>query len=91
MITGAGAASGGTLDASNSLKPACAVHRRAEGIGATTYNEYLADLREGPRRWSRRFQKVDVSSAVDRRDDRDTQGLEDAPSSTMASSTCRRR
>jgi ATP-dependent Clp protease ATP-binding subunit ClpA len=45
---GAGATSGGTMDASNLLKPALAAGR-LRCIGSTTYEEYKSHLREGPR------------------------------------------
>jgi len=57
-IIGAGAASGGTMDASNLLKPALA-SGELRCIGATTYQEYR-NLFEKDRALSRRFQKVDV-------------------------------
>ncbi|MFL2667040.1 MAG: ATP-dependent Clp protease ATP-binding subunit ClpA [Burkholderiales bacterium] len=57
-IIGAGAASGGTLDASNLLKPALS-SGQLRCIGATTYNEYRG-IFEKDHALSRRFQKVDV-------------------------------
>src|SRR5258705_1649818 len=57
-IIGAGAASGGTLDASNLLKPALSTGA-LKCIGATTYNEYR-QIFEKDHTLSRRFQKVDV-------------------------------
>ncbi len=57
-IIGAGAASGGTLDASNLLKPALS-SGALKCIGATTYNEYR-QIFEKDHALSRRFQKVDV-------------------------------
>ena len=57
-IIGAGAASGGTLDASNLLKPALTTGAM-KCIGATTYNEYR-QIFEKDHALSRRFQKVDV-------------------------------
>jgi ATP-dependent Clp protease ATP-binding subunit ClpA len=57
-IIGAGAASGGTLDASNLLKPALNTGAM-KCIGATTYNEYR-QIFEKDHALSRRFQKVDV-------------------------------
>jgi ATP-dependent Clp protease ATP-binding subunit ClpA len=59
-IIGAGAASGGTLDASNLLKPALSTGA-LKCIGATTYNEYR-QIFEKDHALSRRFQKVDVPS-----------------------------
>jgi len=57
-IIGAGAASGGTMDASNLLKPALA-NGELRCIGATTYQEFR-NLFEKDRALARRFQKVDV-------------------------------
>ena len=57
-IIGAGAASGGTLDASNLLKPALSTGE-LKCIGATTYKEYR-QIFEKDHALSRRFQKVDV-------------------------------
>src|SRR6202162_4040774 len=57
-IIGAGAASGGTLDASNLLKPALN-SGALKCIGATTYNEYRV-IFEKDHALSRRFQKIDV-------------------------------
>ena len=58
-IIGAGASSGGSLDASNILKPALA-SGEIKCIGATTYKEYR-NVFEKDAALSRRFQKVDVS------------------------------
>jgi ATP-dependent Clp protease ATP-binding subunit ClpA len=58
-LIGAGAASGGTLDASNLLKPALA-SGQLKCIGATTYNEYRGVF-EKDHALSRRFQKIDVT------------------------------
>ncbi|MDP3841851.1 MAG: ATP-dependent Clp protease ATP-binding subunit ClpA [Oxalobacteraceae bacterium] len=58
-IIGAGSASGGTLDASNLLKPALA-NGQLKCIGATTYTEYRG-IFEKDHALSRRFQKVDVN------------------------------
>ncbi|MBI4985268.1 MAG: ATP-dependent Clp protease ATP-binding subunit ClpA [Rhodocyclales bacterium] len=58
-LIGAGAASGGTLDASNLLKPALA-SGALKCIGATTYNEFRG-IFEKDHALSRRFQKVDVN------------------------------
>ncbi|MDR2690081.1 MAG: ATP-dependent Clp protease ATP-binding subunit ClpA [Azoarcus sp.] len=57
-LIGAGAASGGTLDASNLLKPALS-SGQLKCIGATTYTEYR-QIFEKDHALSRRFQKVDV-------------------------------
>ncbi|MEK7666287.1 MAG: Clp protease N-terminal domain-containing protein, partial [Pseudomonadota bacterium] len=57
-IIGAGAASGGAMDASNLLKPALA-SGDLKCIGSTTYQEYRG-IFEKDRALSRRFQKIDV-------------------------------
>ena len=57
-VIGAGAASGGTLDASNLLKPALSTGQ-LKCIGATTYNEFRGVF-EKDHALSRRFQKIDV-------------------------------
>ena len=57
-LIGAGAASGGTLDASNLLKPALS-SGLLKCIGATTYQEYRGVF-EKDHALSRRFQKIDV-------------------------------
>lgn len=57
-LIGAGAASGGTLDASNLLKPALS-SGQMKCIGATTFSEYRG-IFEKDAALSRRFQKVDV-------------------------------
>jgi len=57
-LIGAGAASGGTLDASNLLKPALS-SGNLRCIGATTYTEYRG-IFEKDHALSRRFQKIDV-------------------------------
>ncbi|HAY28080.1 MAG TPA: ATP-dependent Clp protease ATP-binding subunit ClpA, partial [Candidatus Accumulibacter sp.] len=58
-LIGAGSASGGTLDASNLLKPALSTGQ-LKCIGATTYNEYRG-IFEKDHALSRRFQKIDVN------------------------------
>jgi ATP-dependent Clp protease ATP-binding subunit ClpA len=58
-LIGAGSASGGTLDASNLLKPALS-SGALKCIGATTYNEYRG-IFEKDHALSRRFQKIDVN------------------------------
>jgi ATP-dependent Clp protease ATP-binding subunit ClpA len=57
-LIGAGAASSGTMDASNLLKPALS-NGQIKCIGATTYQEYRG-IFEKDHALSRRFQKVDV-------------------------------
>ncbi|WP_301102909.1 ATP-dependent Clp protease ATP-binding subunit ClpA [Propionivibrio sp.] len=58
-LIGAGSASGGTLDASNLLKPALS-NGQLKCIGATTYTEYRG-IFEKDHALSRRFQKIDVN------------------------------
>lgn len=57
-IVGAGATSGGSLDAANILKPGLG-SGELRCIGSTTYEEYK-NLFEKDRALSRRFQKIDV-------------------------------
>ena len=57
-IVGAGAVSGGTMDASNILKPPIA-SGKLRCIGSTTYAEYKASF-ERDRALARRFQKIEV-------------------------------
>ena len=57
-IIGAGAASGGVMDASNLLKPAL-TSGDLRCIGSTTYQEYRG-IFEKDRALSRRFQKIDI-------------------------------
>jgi len=57
-IVGAGATSGGTMDASNILKPALAAGK-LRCIGSTTYQEFRSAI-ERDRALARRFQKIDV-------------------------------
>ena len=57
-IIGAGATSGGAMDASNLLKPALA-NGGLRCIGSTTYKEYRNQF-EKDRALARRFQKIDV-------------------------------
>jgi ATP-dependent Clp protease ATP-binding subunit ClpA len=58
-IVGAGAASGGIMDASNLIKPALAAGE-LRCIGSTTYQEYRG-IFEKDRALARRFQKIDVT------------------------------
>jgi ATP-dependent Clp protease ATP-binding subunit ClpA len=58
-VIGAGAASGGAMDASNLLKPMLAAGE-IKCIGSTTYQEYRS-IFEKDRALSRRFQKVDIT------------------------------
>jgi ATP-dependent Clp protease ATP-binding subunit ClpA len=57
-IVGAGAVSGGSMDASNILKPALAAGE-LRCIGSTTYSEYKAAF-ERDRALARRFQKIEI-------------------------------
>ncbi len=57
-VIGAGATSGGAMDASNLLKPALA-GGKLRCIGSTTYKEYRSHF-EKDRALVRRFQKIDV-------------------------------
>src|SRR5690606_13750093 len=57
-VIGAGAASGGVMDASNLIKPMLA-NGELKCIGSTTYQEYRG-IFEKDRALSRRFQKIDV-------------------------------
>ncbi len=57
-IVGAGATSGGSMDASNLLKPALQAGS-LRCIGSTTYEEYKNHI-EKDRALSRRFQKIDI-------------------------------
>lgn len=58
-IIGAGAASGGTMDASNLLKPLLS-SGEIRCMGSTTYQEYRT-IFEKDRALTRRFQKIDVA------------------------------
>jgi ATP-dependent Clp protease ATP-binding subunit ClpA len=58
-IVGAGATSGGSLDAANILKPVLSTGE-LRCIGSTTYEEYR-NLFEKDRALSRRFQKIDIT------------------------------
>ena len=58
-VIGAGAASGGVMDASNMIKPAL-TSGDLKCIGATTYQEYRG-IFEKDRALARRFQKIDVT------------------------------
>jgi ATP-dependent Clp protease ATP-binding subunit ClpA len=57
-IVGAGAVSGGTMDASNMLKPAIA-SGKLRVIGSTTYGEYKQSF-ERDRALARRFQRIEI-------------------------------
>ncbi|OGQ83684.1 MAG: ATP-dependent Clp protease ATP-binding subunit ClpA [Deltaproteobacteria bacterium RIFCSPLOWO2_12_FULL_60_19] len=58
-VVGAGATSGGSLDASNILKPALA-SGDLRCIGSTTYHDYKSYF-ERDRALARRFQKIEIS------------------------------
>ena len=58
-VVGAGATSGGSMDASNILKPVLA-SGKLRCIGSTTYEEYK-NYFEKDRALSRRFQKIEIS------------------------------
>jgi len=57
-IVGAGATSGGSMDAANILKPALA-QGRLRCIGSTTYKDYKASF-DRDRALARRFQRIDI-------------------------------
>jgi ATP-dependent Clp protease ATP-binding subunit ClpA len=57
-VIGAGAASGGVMDASNLIKPVLA-NGQLRCIGSTTYNEYRG-IFEKDHALARRFQKIDI-------------------------------
>ena len=59
IIIGAGATSGGTMDASNLIKPVLA-SGELKCMGSTTYQEYHS-IFEKDRALARRFQKIDVN------------------------------
>ena len=58
MLVGAGATSGGSMDASNLLKPALA-SGKIRCVGSTTFKEYKGSF-ERDRALERRFQRIDV-------------------------------
>ena len=62
-VVGAGAASGGVLDASNLIKPIL-VSGEIRCIGSTTYQEYRS-IFEKDLALARRFQKIDVAEPTD--------------------------
>jgi ATP-dependent Clp protease ATP-binding subunit ClpA len=71
-IIGAGSASGGTMDASNLIKPMLA-SGEMRCIGSTTFQEYRGVF-EKDRALARRFQKIDVVEPTRCRQHRDPQG-----------------
>src|SRR6202030_3426176 len=62
-VIGAGATSGGAMDASNLLKPALA-SGTIRCMGSTTYKEYRQHF-EKDRALVRRFQKIDINEAIE--------------------------
>ena len=58
MLVGAGATSGGSMDASNLLKPALA-NGELRCIGSTTFNDFKASF-DRDKALARRFQKIEV-------------------------------
>ena len=73
-IVGAGATTGGSMDASNLLKPALA-SGELRCIGSTTYEDYKQTF-EKDRALARRFQKIEVARAHAGGDGRDPPGPE---------------
>ena len=73
-VIGAGATSGGAMDASNLLKPALQ-SGTLRCIGSTTYKEYRQHF-EKDRALVRRFQKIDVNEPSRARRDRDPERAE---------------
>ena len=63
-IVGAGSVQGGSMDASNILKPALAAGE-LRCIGSTTYAEYKAAF-DRDRALARRFQKIEIGEPTDR-------------------------
>ncbi len=72
-IVGAGAVSGGAMDASNLLKPLLS-SGKVRCIGSTTYEEYKKYF-EKDRALSRRFQKIDIPEPSERETVEILQGL----------------
>ncbi len=72
-IVGAGATSGGTMDASNILKPALS-SGDLRVIGSTTYEEYKNHF-EKDRALSRRFEKIEISEPTESESYRILKGL----------------
>ena len=71
-LVGAGAASGGAMDAGNLLKPALA-SGQLRCIGSTTFNDVKQSF-DRDRALSRRFQKIDVLEPSEEESTRDSQG-----------------
>ncbi|MDE0305864.1 MAG: ATP-dependent Clp protease ATP-binding subunit ClpA [Albidovulum sp.] len=72
-VVGAGAASGGSMDASNLLKPALQ-NGKLRCAGSTTFKEYRQHF-EKDRALSRRFQKIDVAEPTPAESYRIVKGL----------------
>jgi len=72
-IVGAGATSGGTMDASNILKPVLA-SGELKCMGSTTYEDFKASF-EKDRALSRRFQKIDIVEPTEQETFRILKGL----------------
>lgn len=88
-IIGAGAASGGVMDASNLLKPVLS-SGEIRCIGSTTFQEFRG-IFEKDRALARRFQKVDVTEPSVEDTYGILKGLKGASSSITTSSTATRR
>lgn len=73
-IVGAGATSGGSMDASNLLKPALQ-SGSLRCIGSTTYEEYRNQI-EKDRALSRRFQKIDLEEPSVKESEKILKGLQ---------------
>ena len=88
-VIGAGATSGGSMDASNLLKPALA-SGTLRCIGSTTYKEYR-NYFEKDRALVRRFQKIDVNEPTVEDAIKILKGLKPYYESTTRSATPTRR
>ena len=75
-VIGAGAASGGVMDASNLIKPVLA-NGEIRCIGSTTYGEYRGVF-EKDHALARRFQKIDVPEPSLEESIRDSAWIKDA-------------
>jgi len=74
-VVGAGAVSGGSMDASNILKPALSTGKM-QCIGSSTYEEYKKHF-EKDRALSRRFQKIEIPEPTTEETYEILQGLRD--------------
>ena len=86
-VIGAGAASGGVMDASNLIKPVL-TNGELRCIGSTTYQEYRG-IFEKDHALARRFQKIDVVEPSRVGDGRDPHGPEDRASRSTTASRMR--